>query len=308
MLFAFQRMGSASSMSSMRVCLISFLSFLSSLLFLLFLTTSLAAIFITPQTVSAASYNAMGWQWYSKADEEELARLYAQHKAQESKKKQAKEKNKKIPKAVSYTEQLKAFQAHYEEMQAKATITRKVEDVAYVMYLRMFMMEQSKDYGRSFQKALLKYPNLSYALEFPTQDRARQIGKAQTKQRQTQAIKQYAATHGLFYFYKGRDVYSQELAASVQHFADQYGITLIGIAVDGVMVEAIKENAPHSNQAQQWGVKAVPALFLYDNNSKKVRPFAYGFIAQDEMAERFLQFATNYDQQPLQGDVTHAIN
>lgn len=272
---------------------------------------------MTNQIVVGASYNATGWQWYSKANEEE-DEIVEQNlqQTQTIPSSNAAKLLEKQQKEESYSAQLKAFQAHYEEMQAKAVMTRKVEDVAYVMYLRMFMMEQSKDYGRAFQQALLQYPNLSHELKFPIQDRARQLSREREKQRQTQAIQQYAQTHGLFFFYKGQDVYSQLLASSIQSFADQYGITLMGIAVDGVMVNDIKDNAPNGDDAQQqevakklthWGVKAVPALFLYDNQTKQVRPFAYGFIAQDQMAERFLQFATDYAQKPLQGDVSHEI-
>lgn len=282
---------------------------------------------MTSQIAIAASYNATGWQWYSKADEEneqedELIEDNTQ-KTQQTQRVQSLEQSLKKPKKPkkSYRQQLKAFQAHYEEAQAKAVLTRKVEDVAYAMYLRMFMMEQSKDYGRAFEKALLKYPHLSYELNFPTQDSARQLSRDQHTKRQQQAIAQYAQSHGLFYFYKGEDVHSKPLATSIQQFADQYGITLIGVAIDGVVINEIKEHAFNlslsnegdhrlriMNKIKQWGVKAVPALFLYDNQTKVMHPFAYGFIAQDQMAERFLQFATNYDQKPLQGDISHEIS
>ncbi|WP_191092916.1 conjugal transfer protein TraF, partial [Cysteiniphilum sp. SYW-8] len=150
------------------------------------------------QIVVAASYNATGWQWYSKAneknDEKEEDEIVEQNLQQTQTiqppnaakllKNQNQKKQQKQQKQESYSAQLKAFQAHYEEMQAKAVLTRKVEDVAYVMYLRMFMMEQAKDYGRSFEKALLHYPNLSYALKFPTQDRAREITRERQHKRQ----------------------------------------------------------------------------------------------------------------------------
>ncbi|WP_440682922.1 conjugal transfer protein TraF [Cysteiniphilum halobium] len=303
----------------------SYLRGLFCLLPILFSLMLLTAGFLLSSKVAmASSYNATGWQWYSKANEVEDIAIIDPFEAQDdakiekdkqSEKVEKAEKATSLPQAVSYKAQLQAFQAHYEEMQAKAVMTRKVEDVAYVMYLRMFMMEQSKDYGRAFQQALLQYPNLSHELKFPIQDRARQLSREREKQRQTQAIQQYAQTHGLFFFYKGQDVYSQSLASSIQSFADQYGITLMGIAVDGVMVNDIKDNMPSDDAQQQgiakklthWGVKAVPALFLYDNQTKQVRPFAYGFIAQDQMAERFLQFATDYAQKPLRGDVSHEI-
>ena len=50
---------------------------------------------------------------------------------------------------------------------------------------------------------------------------------------------------------------------------------------------------------QNLGVKALPALVLVNPNTQQSMPLAYGFIAQDDVKDRFVDLATNYTQAPL---------
>lgn len=242
-------------------------------------------LFVAP---AVASYNAKGWQWYRLPPKKEVLQEET-HAASTTPEKEE----------SHYQNQMKAFQAIYAEAQAKAVITRDVEDVARAMQLRQFMMEQSKEYGVAFQKALLKYPELSHQLKFPTQESARSIAHDVEKSDQNIAIKNFAKTHGLFFFYKGRDPYAKGMAETIQRFCNNHQMTLIGVPGDGIALDAIKTNIPPEGQFKTWGVKATPALFLYNNTDKTVQPFAYGFMSGNQIAHQFLQLATDYGQKPL---------
>ena len=246
--------------------------------------------------VTFAQYKATGWQWYNKTVPQEQ-----------------KEAPPEVPKmtpqqAVNYRDQIKAFQAQYEEAQAKAVVTQDVQDVARAMQLRQFMMEQSKQYGIAFQKALLLHPELSYQLEVPGQESARAIAQDLEIKRKKTAIASFAQTHGVFFFYKGQDVYTQGMAGSVQSFCTRHDMTLIGVPIDGYALPAIAKNSAAAIDLKAWGVKAVPALFLYNNTDKTVQPFAYGYISENQIADNFLKLATDYGQQALTGDISHAVN
>ena len=89
------------------------------------------------------------------------------------------------------------------------------------------------------------------------------------------------------------------MAESVQDLADEYDITLIGFAVDGQPLSQIKHNKPHTKQMQNLGVKALPALVLVNPNTQQSMPLAYGFIAQDDVKDRFVDLAINYTKAPL---------
>lgn len=252
-------------------------------------------LFVTP---GFASYNAKGWQWYRvPAPKKEVTMSSDQTNTD------VESTNKEDG---NYRDQITAFQEIYAEAQARAVVTRDVKDVAYAMQLRQFMMEQSKEYGVAFQKALLLYPELSHQLKFPTQENARAIAYDVEQQHQKIAIDRFTENHGLFFFYQGKDVYAKGMAATVQRFCDKHQMTLIGIPVDGVALDDIKINNTASDQFKTWGVKAMPALFLYNNSNKSVQPFSYGFISGNQIAHQFLQLATDYGQKSLAGDTNDA--
>jgi len=237
-------------------------------------------------SLSVASYNASGWQWYRLNRTPEVI----EHP------------NIANNDSLSYRQQLADFQAIHQEAEAKAVITQNVQDVARAMQLRQFMMTQSQAYGVSFQKALLQYPELSYQLHFPAQENARAIAYQQRKDQEVNAIQQFAGTHGLFFFYEGKDAYAKGMASSIQRFCDQHAITLFGVPVDGMALDAITHNQAESGQVAAWGVKALPALWLYDHTTQSVTPFAYGFISTDQMAQQFLQLASDYGQKKITGE------
>jgi conjugal transfer pilus assembly protein TraF len=242
-------------------------------------------------TSSHAAYRAQGWSWYNSAvvdytdDDEQLKQVKEVTVAQQS--------------PMSYSQQLAGFQAYYKEVYDKALITQNVEDVAYAAQLNKWMMEQSKGYGRAYKEALLKYPELSHELKFPTAQVARQVAYQEQKKEETRAIEALSEKYGLFYFYRGGNAYDQAMAASVQDLADQYHIALIGFPVDGKALKAIKNNHVYTNQMQTMGVKALPALFLVDPVNKKSKALAYGFIAQDDVKQHYVDIATDFGREKI---------
>lgn len=234
---------------------------------------------------SFAVYRSQGWNWYAipAVDYSEDAPTQA---------------NTATP-PESYSAQMERFQAHYKEALNKAVLTQDVEDVAYAARLHKWMIEQSQNYGNAMKQVLLKYPELSNEIKFPTAHLARQVAYQEKKAERKAAIEKLSKTHGLFYFYQGASPYDQTMAPSVQDLADEYGIHLIGFAVDGHPLPDIKHNKPHTKQMQHLGVKALPALMLVNPKTQASMPLAYGFIAQDDVKDRFVDLATNSTKEPL---------
>ena len=247
------------------------------LLFILLFLLSLPAF---------TAYRSQGWNWYSRPPvdySDEVAQdNTTPHNAPES-----------------YADKIEALQAHHKEALSRAIITQSVEDVAYAMRLHQWMMEQANGYGRSFKQALLKYPELSHELKFPTAQVARQVAWQEKKAQRNKAIAKFSEDYGLFYFYRGKNRYDQAMAQSVQDLADAHQIKLIGFTTDNVPLPQINHNQVHHGQMNTLGVKALPALFLVNPKTKQAMPLAYGFIAQDNVKDHFVDLATNYGEEPL---------
>jgi conjugal transfer pilus assembly protein TraF len=263
----------------------SFLSVINAFAMLLFI---FSALLLSVQSAQAA-YKAQGWNWYNTP--------YIDYSDDDEDEKPIQPVIQPVP--ISYSQQMLDFKKYYKEMQDKAVITQNVEDVAYAAQLRSWMMEQSKSYGRSMEKALMKYPSLSHELKFPTAQVARQVSYHEQQQKINEAIKLISQHFGLFYFYKGNNLYDQAMAPSVQELADMYGLVLIGFPVDGVALKSIKNNHVYSNQMQALGVKALPALFLVNPKTKQSIPLTYGFVAQDTVKDHFLKVVTDFGKNPL---------
>ncbi len=256
------------------------------------LAAILAVLCMSASSLSLAAYRAQGWSWYNSApvdysDEDEPPKEVTTVMKQTN----------NVP--MSYSQQLADFQAYHKEVYDKALITQNVEDVAHAAQLNQWVMEQSKGYGRALKEALLKYPELSHELKFPTAQVARQVAYQEEKQEQHRAIEALSQKYGLFYFYRGGNAYDQAMAASVQDLANQYNIALIGFPVDGHALKAIKNNHTYTNQMQTLGVKALPALFLVDPIHKKSTALAYGFIAQDDVKAHYVDIATDFGREKI---------
>jgi len=241
-------------------------------------------LLIVYSTSLFASYHSEGWHWYTP-----VQIIVPEKKTQPS----------KINPKPSAKARLKAFQAYYEEVQADAVLAPTPEKLAKVAQIEQYMYMKSKQYANAKQEALLMYPNLSHDLKFPTHEKAQHIYKALESKKSEEAVKHLAKAYGLFFFYKGNDLYAKDMAKTIARFAETYQFTLFGISLDGVLLPEIKQHLPESGQIKRFNIKALPALVLAHPKTKKVRVLSYGYVTEDQLLERCDNFATHYRNKEL---------
>lgn len=236
-----------------------------------------------PPAVTAS--NAPGWRWYN-----EPAPVKKQPKPQTS----------PTPRVIitrtqtlSPTEQMQSFKRYFDDTLNDAVInpndTKKVEKS---MLLNQFVSEQSSQYGMTFKKVLLDNPELSYTKDRPTEQAARGRYLALERNKKIRAVRSLADEGwGMFFVYKGHEEIDSALAPSVQQFATEHGIELLGITLDGQVLPTIN-NTRENNQ--HITVPFSPALVLVNPATGVMKPLAYGFIAQEDLLGRFLNVATDF--------------
>lgn len=237
--------------------------------------------------LALASYRSEGWHWYSPTRD-----IFA-------------DKAKEIvpPKPATQSSakaRLKAFQAYYDELQAEAVLAPTPEKLAKVAELEQYMYLKSKQYANAKQEALLMYPNLSHDLKFPTQEKAQHIYKTLESEQAKRAVKHLAQDYGLFFFYKGSDLYVKDMARTIARFAKTYQFSLFGISLDGVLLPEIKKHLPEKGQLQRFNIKALPALVLAHPKTKQVRVLSYGYVTEGQLLERCDNFATHYRNKEIE--------
>ncbi|MFA0289720.1 MULTISPECIES: conjugal transfer protein TraF, partial [Vibrio] len=123
---------------------------------------------------------------------------------------------------------------------------------------------------------------------------ARQVYLALEDKKKTDAVEKMKQDGwGFFFVYEGKDALSQQLAPSIQAFADQYHFELLGISNDETFITHLKENRHNQGKVT---VPFTPALILVHPSTGEMKPLAYGWISQNDLIGRFYNVATHFEQ------------
>ncbi|EJX5614692.1 type-F conjugative transfer system pilin assembly protein TraF [Vibrio parahaemolyticus] len=231
---------------------------------------------------SIANETPHGWRWYNEP------------KAVPEKK----ETPKSIPQntvttVMSATQQMEWFHQTFEEAVNDSTINPTDEDkYLTVMKLKHFIEQKTAQTGMTHKKLLLEHPEYSYIKDRPVEQAARGTYYALERDKKIQAVKQMKDEGwGFFFVYNGTDKLSQTLAPSIQEFANNHQIELLGISEDGTFIEAVNNNRANDGRVV---VPYAPALILVNPKTSEFKPLAYGFISQNDLLSRFYNVATDY--------------
>ncbi|NOI41078.1 type-F conjugative transfer system pilin assembly protein TraF [Vibrio sp. 070316B] len=230
-----------------------------------------------------ASQSPLGWKWYNEPVVKPASK---------------KTPPKPIPpnqttRVMSATEQMDWFHQTYKEALNDATINSKDEGkLKTVMQLNQFIGERTSETGMTFKKVLHANPELSYLKDRPAEFAARGTYHQLEREKKVAALAHMReAGWGFFFVYDGQDALSQQLAPSMQSFADTHGIEILGLSRDHTFVSGIRENRVNDNKVE---VPFSPALILVNPNTGEMKPLAYGFISQTALLGRFYNVANDY--------------
>ena len=228
---------------------------------------------------TSAFAGAIGWHWYNE--------IY------EAKEKPVKNKSIKQPTAEAEMAKLRET---VREAKSKAILYPTEENVREYITLQNLVAEKASMFSSMWQKVLLDFPELSYAVLHPTENNAQHVLYEQDREKENQAIALYREKYGMFFFYRGDNLLDQELAPTIASFSKENQISLIPISVGGKILSVFTESTIDKGQAKKLGIKYFPALILVDPKSRAVQPLNYGFISADELRRRFLQVATDFKE------------
>lgn len=222
---------------------------------------------------------AIGWHWYN-----EMTPI---------KEHIVKPNSKKTKTAV---EKISQLQTIVRESKAKAILYPTEENVRDYMILQNLVAHKAALFSNVWQKVLLDFPELNYAILHPTENNAQHIIYEQEKDLEISAISAYRENYGMFFFYRGNNRLDQELAPTIFSFSQDNKIALMPISMDGKIISVFKGSAMNNGQAEKLGIKYFPALILVDPKHHIVQPLNYGFISYGELRRRFLQVATQFEE------------
>jgi conjugal transfer pilus assembly protein TraF len=177
---------------------------------------------------------------------------------------------------------------------AEAILYPGTENFIKYFELQNYFTQQAGLFERSAQRAFLEHPELDYNLKHSHYNGTVKSQLAADFAAQRDAISRLAQRYGVMLFYRGAEPIDGQLVGVVKGFRDSYGLSVVPVTVDGVVNPAMPETRRDAGQAQRLGVTHFPALMLVDPRSGAVKPLAYGFISQDDLARQFRDVLTDF--------------
>jgi conjugal transfer pilus assembly protein TraF len=194
---------------------------------------------------------------------------------------------------LSPTEEMRALQKKVEDSINLAILYPTEENL--INYARNYheVTRRGQQFTDAYKWMLLNNPEWDYSLKFPVNPLSQNVYLKQREQTIEQAVRQFALTHGFFFFFKGTCGHCHVFAPTVKQLCDKYGISIVAVSVDGGILPEFPQAVQDYHASVRFNVHALPALFAVNPKTQQVIPIANTAISLYEIEEnifRFMQF------------------
>jgi conjugal transfer pilus assembly protein TraF len=231
------------------------------------------------------THHEQGWHFYheQQPDDDEPS---------DANDKEASEKERPSARAT-----VKALRQEYEERLSQALLNPTRDNVRRVIVMQNQMSERSDRFSRAWKDTLRHHPELNEELKHPTSHAGKQVYLKQRQKRYSHAIHQLAQHSGLFFFYRGSCPYCRKFAPVVKRVAQQAGLTVVPVTLDGRALPSFPNSKIDRGQAKRFHVQVTPSLYVVNPTSHQVVPIGQGLMSQQQLTQRLGRLAIRMQQQ-----------
>lgn len=190
--------------------------------------------------------------------------------------------------AVPATARMAAITAQLDELKARAVLEPTSENiVAYIRFQRE-QLDRASTFADVWGRAIWQNSDLDYTLDRPVSTLAKQTWLEDRKAQREGSMAALTERYGVFYFYSSSCSACRTFSPVMRALSDNYGLEVLAVSMDGGPNEAFPNYVVDSGQYQRMGLQggAVPALVLFDTQTKQPIPIGYGVMAADEVMQR----------------------
>lgn len=197
---------------------------------------------------------------------------------------------------LSPTQQLNVLRQATNRLKDKAILSGKVADIAAYKRAQDFWVRRATQFTIGWERMLLHYPALNYALRFSHENGLAAIAQRQQHQREDHAVTALARSNGLLFFYRGKDAGDRHFASVLKQYSTRYHLALIPVSVDGESASVFKSTRLRGGvaKASALGIHYFPALVLVNPKRKQHTVVSYGFKSEAELSDRLLKIADGW--------------
>ena len=188
----------------------------------------------------------------------------------------------------SATQRIEAMRKALEEARAEAILDPTPAKVTAYLRLQQETMQRAAAFSDAFRRTVWATPELDYTLKRPVGALAKQVWSDGRRQARDAALARLGDRYGLIYLGHAGCAACRVFGPLLRAFAMRHGLDVLAVSLTGEALEGWPESVPDNGRAARLGLGGgpVPALVLFDSETKRVIPVGFGVMAEDEMAER----------------------
>ena len=188
----------------------------------------------------------------------------------------------------SATDRIEAMRKALEEARAEAILNPTTENLTAYLRLQQETLQRAATFSDAFRRTVWATPELDYTLRRPVGALAKQVWSDERRQARDAALARLGERYGLIYLGHPGCAGCRVFGPLLRAFASRHGLDVLAVSLSGEALEGWPEAVPDQGRAARLGLgdAPVPALVLFDSQTKRVIPVGFGVMAEDEMAER----------------------
>ena len=192
------------------------------------------------------------------------------------------------PPAMPAAIRLKAITAELEELKARAILEPSEANVAAYIRFQREQLDRASGFADMWRRAVWQDPALDYTLKRPVNTLAKRAWLDQRRGDRERVLARISQRYGVFYFYASSCAACQVFSPIMRGVADRFGLNVLAVSMDGGGSPSFPDFKIDTGQYERMGLAGgqVPALVLYDTQTKRPIPIGYGVMAADEVMER----------------------
>lgn len=187
----------------------------------------------------------------------------------------------------------------WENSLATAILHPTKDNTQRFLALSSRIQQQSQAFATGFKQAIWVTPEFDYTLQKPRTTQAIVAHNQQERRLSEGELYRLAQRHGLIFFFRSDCPYCHRFSPVLKKFSDQYGFTVIPVALDGVGLPDFPYPKRNEAMGRKLNVSVVPAVFMVNPDSNAVSTVGYGYADWSTLTQKVL-----FAAQQLEGTAT----
>jgi len=193
-----------------------------------------------------------------------------------------------VPTPGSATERVRALREALAEARAAAILEPSTENVAAYLRLQRDTLQRAATFSDAFRRTVWADPGLDYTLTRPVGALAKRLWSDERRAERGAALGRLGERYGLIYLGHADCAACRVFGPLLRAFSLRHGLDVLAVSMGGGPLEGWPEAVPDGGRAARLGLDGgpLPAIALFDTETKRVLPVGFGVLAGDQLAER----------------------